>query len=194
MLTLPNSLLLWQTSLKPAATFSRTSVGGDPPTFHIADPTIAKQIFASRTTFPKPVKNYKHIQALFGPNVLTTVGSMWVRHRKISAPAFSDSNMQLVFDQAVRIVNDMFDADWVRQGQRVVLQQAERTMADVSSSKKKTCFHKENQRNNLGIISHLAHAVDHHGSRVRTGARLACQPNTTSRTFPYLPRGSVECP
>ncbi|KAG8884272.1 hypothetical protein FRB98_002545 [Tulasnella sp. 332] len=65
---------------------------------------------------------------LYGPNVVTAEGSDWARHRKISSPAFSDSLIQLAWEQTHRVVHEMFD-DWAqRQGDIVTLNEAEEPM------------------------------------------------------------------
>lgn len=43
----------------------------------------------SRARFPKPVEQYG-VLAFFGRNIVITEGDEWKKHRKISAPAFSD--------------------------------------------------------------------------------------------------------
>lgn len=64
--------------------------------FLIADPNIIKQIGASRTLYPKPIRMYKTLE-IYGPNLVTSEGAVWTRHRKITSPAFSELNIQLVW-------------------------------------------------------------------------------------------------
>ncbi|KAG8885179.1 NuA4 histone acetyltransferase subunit [Tulasnella sp. 331] len=93
---------------------------GDKPKFHIADPSIIQRISMSRQSFQKPTDIYKPLE-IFGRGVITAEGTDWVHHRKVSARAFSEPNMQMVWEQATRIVQDMFDSDWSLQGDKVML-------------------------------------------------------------------------
>lgn len=95
--------------------------------FHVADAGVIGQICSARNTFIKPQVMYSSLD-LYGPNVVTAEGSDWARHRKISSPAFSDSLLQLAWEQTYRVVHDMFD-DWsLQQGDVVTLDKAEEPM------------------------------------------------------------------
>ncbi|KAG8884270.1 hypothetical protein FRB98_002543 [Tulasnella sp. 332] len=96
--------------------------------FHIADPFIVSQICASRTLFTKPTYD---IMDLYGPNVLSTDGDVWLRHRKISNPAFSETMIQLAWEQTFRVIYDMFD-DWDQQGDKVMLNRTEEPMKTLT--------------------------------------------------------------
>ena len=48
-----------------------------------------QEVTASRLQFVKPVEMYE-VLAAYGSNVLVTEGESWKRHRRISAPAFSE--------------------------------------------------------------------------------------------------------
>lgn len=65
----------------------------------------------SRARFPKPVKQYTILQ-FFGNNIVASEGEEWKRYRKVSAPAFSERNNKLVWDETVKIMLDMFDNLW----------------------------------------------------------------------------------
>ncbi|KAL1946308.1 hypothetical protein VTO73DRAFT_15435 [Trametes versicolor] len=80
-------------------------------TLYIADPAIAKEIIGARARFPKPLETYA-LLATFGTNILVTEGEEWKRQRKIAAPAFSERNNKLVWDESFRIVDDMFKNVW----------------------------------------------------------------------------------
>ncbi|EDR04916.1 uncharacterized protein LACBIDRAFT_303796 [Laccaria bicolor S238N-H82] len=56
----------------------------------------------------KPLEDYEPLK-IFGPSILTSEGEQWKRYRKIVAPAFSDRNYKMVWDETVRIVNGCFD-------------------------------------------------------------------------------------
>lgn len=80
-------------------------------TLLLADPAAIKEVTSSRARFPKPLEDYEPLK-IFGPNVLTSEGEEWKRYRKVVAPAFSDRNYKMVWDETVRIVNGFFDTAW----------------------------------------------------------------------------------
>ncbi|KAG9038528.1 hypothetical protein FRB95_000749 [Tulasnella sp. JGI-2019a] len=98
------------------------------PVFHIADASIINQICGSRTLFTKPT--YKILE-VYGPNLVSTDGDVWLRHRKISQPAFSESMIQLAWEQTYRVTSDMFD-EWSQQGDRVTLNRTEEPMKQLT--------------------------------------------------------------
>ncbi|KAI0064392.1 cytochrome P450 [Artomyces pyxidatus] len=77
----------------------------------LADPVTIKEVTTHRARFPKPVHQYK-VLMFFGRNIVASEGDEWKRYRKIAAPAFSEKNNKLVWDETVRIMNDMFDNIW----------------------------------------------------------------------------------
>ncbi|KXN89025.1 Secologanin synthase [Leucoagaricus sp. SymC.cos] len=79
--------------------------------FFVADPAAVKEITTYRSRFPKPVDLY-NVLSFFGYNIIASEGEDWKRYRKISAPAFSDRNNKLVWDETVSIMNDLFDNSW----------------------------------------------------------------------------------
>ncbi|KZV87709.1 cytochrome P450 [Exidia glandulosa HHB12029] len=88
--------------------------------FHVADPVAIKEITTSRSRFPKPTKVYE-LLSLFGPNIVATEGEQWKKHRKPVAPAFSERNNKLVWDEATSIVLNMFQSrDWKGKDEVVV--------------------------------------------------------------------------
>ncbi|PVF98540.1 hypothetical protein CPB86DRAFT_357511 [Serendipita vermifera] len=82
-------------------------------TLFISDAGAVKEITSNRVLFPKPVQAYTSI-AVFGPNIVTTEFDDWKRHRRISAPSFSERNNRLVFDATSEIVNELFE-HWSKQ-------------------------------------------------------------------------------
>ncbi|KIJ53679.1 hypothetical protein M422DRAFT_775709 [Sphaerobolus stellatus SS14] len=62
--------------------------------------------------FIKSVDHYS-ILNVFGPNVVTTEGPEWKKHRRITAPTFSERNNRFVWDETMRVLDDMFDS-WGR--------------------------------------------------------------------------------
>ncbi|KAJ3575472.1 hypothetical protein NP233_g1074 [Leucocoprinus birnbaumii] len=79
--------------------------------FYVADAAAVKEITTYRSRFPKPVEYYDTL-SFFGFNIVASEGEDWKRYRKISAPAFSDRNNKLVWDETVSIMNDLFDNAW----------------------------------------------------------------------------------
>ncbi|VDC04500.1 unnamed protein product [Peniophora sp. CBMAI 1063] len=79
----------------------------------VADPDAIKEITTHRARFPKPLKNYE-VVSFFGGNIVATEGEEWKRHRKICAPAFSERNNKLVWDESVRVVLELIDGVWKR--------------------------------------------------------------------------------
>ncbi|KAH9899278.1 cytochrome P450 [Cubamyces lactineus] len=80
-------------------------------TLYLADPAVIKDVIGARARFPKPMGPYKVLLA-FGPNLVASEGDEWKRQRKLVAPAFSERNNRLVWDETVRIMYDLFDNVW----------------------------------------------------------------------------------
>ncbi|KAI8969412.1 cytochrome P450 [Trametes punicea] len=79
--------------------------------FYVADPAVAKEIIGARARFPKLTEDYR-LLATFGSNILVTEGEVWKRQRKIAAPAFSERNYRLVWDETIHIVEDLLQNVW----------------------------------------------------------------------------------
>ncbi|KAH7923074.1 cytochrome P450 [Leucogyrophana mollusca] len=77
----------------------------------IADAQAIKEIVWARGRFPKPLHQYI-ILTFFGENIVVSEGEEWKRYRKIVAPAFSDRNNRLVWEETTRIMLDLFDSAW----------------------------------------------------------------------------------
>ncbi|KAI0279041.1 cytochrome P450 [Russula aff. rugulosa BPL654] len=78
---------------------------------YIADAAAVKEITTYRYRFPKPLYRYQ-VLTVFGPNIVASVGEEWKKYRKITAPAFSERNNKLVWDETIGIMNDLFDNVW----------------------------------------------------------------------------------
>ncbi|THU83303.1 cytochrome P450 [Dendrothele bispora CBS 962.96] len=89
------------------------------PFVNIADPAIITEVTSSRARFPKPVEQYT-VLSFFGRNIVASEGEEWKKYRKISAPAFSDRNNKLVWDESLRIMDDLFANVWGDQDTIVV--------------------------------------------------------------------------
>ncbi|KAK0466861.1 cytochrome P450 [Desarmillaria tabescens] len=73
--------------------------------------TDLKDITATRVSFPKPVSMF-HRLSIFGPNIVASEGDAWKKYRKISAPAFSDRNNRLVWEESLKITGDLINTVW----------------------------------------------------------------------------------
>ncbi|KAF8494809.1 cytochrome P450 [Gautieria morchelliformis] len=88
-------------------------------TYLLADPVAVKEVTLHRARFPKPVQQYT-VLAFFGKNIVVTENEEWKRHRKVTAPAFTERNNKLVWDEAVRATVGMFDS-WGTDKSEVVI-------------------------------------------------------------------------
>ncbi|KAI0349208.1 cytochrome P450 [Trametes cingulata] len=88
-------------------------------TLYLADPAVIKDVIGARARFPKPMGPYRILLA-FGPNLVASEGEEWKRQRRLVAPAFSEKNNRLVWDETVRILYDLFDNVWGKQNTVVV--------------------------------------------------------------------------
>ncbi|KDQ09997.1 hypothetical protein BOTBODRAFT_137276 [Botryobasidium botryosum FD-172 SS1] len=89
--------------------YSQTSVLPDTRViFSIADAEAIKEIAQNKATFPKPAFT---ILALYGSNLLVAGEEEAKHHRKIAAPAFSERNNKLVWQETARIIDEIF-AEW----------------------------------------------------------------------------------
>lgn len=78
-------------------------------TLHVADPGAILQITTRRNDFPKPIELYGSVD-LYGKNVVTTEGSIWRHHRKITAPPFTEKNNHLVWLESLHQGKSMMDS------------------------------------------------------------------------------------
>ncbi|KAI0279053.1 cytochrome P450 [Russula aff. rugulosa BPL654] len=79
----------------------------------------SKDITTYRARFPKPIFRYRVI-SVFGPNIVASEGEEWKKYRKIAAPAFSEKNNKLVWDETIHIMMDLFDNVWGDRSEVVV--------------------------------------------------------------------------
>ncbi|KAH9172708.1 cytochrome P450 [Lactarius sanguifluus] len=80
-------------------------------TIILADAAAIKEVITSRATFPKPLRLYS-VLSVFGSNIIASEGEEWKRYRTITAPAFSERNTRLVWDETSRIMFDLFNNVW----------------------------------------------------------------------------------
>ncbi|TVY91117.1 Cytochrome P450, partial [Lachnellula willkommii] len=74
-----------------------------------SDADVVCQVVHRWKDFPKSAGDYVAL-AVFGPNVVTTEGADWQRHRKITAPPFNEKNSGLVFHQTTIQTKKMLDS------------------------------------------------------------------------------------
>lgn len=79
---------------------------------HTANPEVIHEIASRREDFPKPTEHYR-ILAMFGRNVVTTEGTMWRMHRKVTSASFNEKNSALVFRAAIDQAQGMTD-HWLK--------------------------------------------------------------------------------
>ncbi|KAK7683817.1 hypothetical protein QCA50_013193 [Cerrena zonata] len=82
----------------------------------VADAAVAKDIMANRFKFPKPIEQYEALTP-FGPHIVASEHEQWKKYRKVAAPAFTEPNNKLVWNETVRIVEDLFQNVWGDQKQ-----------------------------------------------------------------------------
>ncbi|EPS98786.1 hypothetical protein FOMPIDRAFT_1037349 [Fomitopsis schrenkii] len=80
----------------------------------LADAAAIKEVTSNRVKFSKPLAVYK-ILKFYGSNVVVTEGEEWKRHRKISAPSFSERNTRLVWDETMSIMRELCEDVWAGQ-------------------------------------------------------------------------------
>jgi cytochrome P450 len=80
----------------PANVISSWTVGPGGANLQIANAEIIAEVGHRWKDFSKQVENYQTM-TVFGSNILSTEGSTWQRHRKITAPPFNERNSGYVF-------------------------------------------------------------------------------------------------
>ncbi|KAL8693366.1 MAG: hypothetical protein Q9218_001803 [Villophora microphyllina] len=78
-----------------------------------ASPSVIHQIATRRTDWVKPIEHYSVVEQ-FGPNVVTTEGSTWRDHRKVSSGSFNEKSNAVVWKESIRQAQQMVKA-WGRQ-------------------------------------------------------------------------------
>lgn len=72
-------------------------------------PEVIHQVSQQREKFPKIHEAYEILRQ-YGENVVSANGDTWRRHRKVTAPAFTERNVGRVFSEAVRQAQSMTEA------------------------------------------------------------------------------------
>jgi hypothetical protein len=60
-------------------------------TLWVSDADMIADVVHRWKDFPKPIEYYNSLD-IYGPNVVTTEGSTWQKHRKITGPPFNERN------------------------------------------------------------------------------------------------------
>ncbi|KAL8816114.1 MAG: hypothetical protein Q9223_004820 [Gallowayella weberi] len=80
-----------------------------------ASPAVIHQIATRRSEWVKPIEHYSVIEH-FGPNVVTTEGSTWRDHRKVSSASFNERSNAVVWKESIRQAGEMVKAWGRREG------------------------------------------------------------------------------
>ncbi|KAI5836312.1 cytochrome P450 [Schizophyllum commune Tattone D] len=80
-------------------------------TIDIANANMIKVASWSRLRYPKNVERYSFLQ-FFGNNVVASEFDEWKLYRRIVAPAFSDRNNALVWDEAFYTIEGLINDVW----------------------------------------------------------------------------------
>lgn len=110
----------------------------------VASAEAIHQITQRREAFPKPLESYA-ILDIYGRNIISTEGSDWKMHRKVTAPGFNEKNNVLVFKESVAQAQGMVRR-WIGPEGK-----GNFTVADVA---------KDSMRVTLHIISRVGFGVE----------------------------------
>ncbi|KAG4416010.1 hypothetical protein IFR04_010835 [Cadophora malorum] len=106
-------------------TFLTVSPGGI--ILNTADADLISQVTSRGTDFPKPTHIYRPI-SIYGTNIVSSEGATWRHHRKLTSPAFSEKNNQLVWKETLDLSQAMVSS-WFGTGtSRTTTQVAPDTM------------------------------------------------------------------
>ncbi|KAI9787499.1 MAG: hypothetical protein M1839_000028 [Geoglossum umbratile] len=101
---------------------------------YTCDADVISQIVSRRNDFPKPQEMYGLLN-IFGRNVVTTEGSLWRRHRKITSPPFTEKNNALVWKESLSQAQAMLRG-WVGKSGR-----GDKTVTDFPSDTMRLPLH-----------------------------------------------------
>lgn len=73
---------------------------------YVADADAINQITGRRNDFPKPIEMYGAVD-VYGKNVVSTEGSIWRHHRKITSTPFTEKNNLLVWRESLHQAQSM---------------------------------------------------------------------------------------
>ncbi|KAJ0416922.1 cytochrome P450 [Aspergillus carlsbadensis] len=75
---------------------------------NVSDAGVVVQVTHSTGGWPKPIWQYQAVE-LYGPNVVTSEGHDWARHRRRTATIFNQKNDALVWKESIRLVQEMLE-------------------------------------------------------------------------------------
>ncbi|KAI9752696.1 MAG: hypothetical protein M4579_005534 [Chaenotheca gracillima] len=81
----------------------------------IADALAVYDISLRKNAFPKPRRMYIPLE-IFGPNLDTTNGGDWQRHKRVTAPPFNEKNNKVVWNEALRHASQLVQI-WTGRGE-----------------------------------------------------------------------------
>jgi cytochrome P450 len=98
----------WRNHHKPFARIGETFILVSPfEVFVLTDSAeVIHQVSQQREKFPKIHEVYEILRQ-YGENVISAEGPTWKRHRKVTAPSFTEKNVGKVFVEAVRQAQSM---------------------------------------------------------------------------------------
>jgi len=101
----------WEYRFSPFSKLGTTFIVVSPlrNTLMTADPDVITQITTRRNDFPKSIQLYKVLE-IYGRNLLTVEGKEWRRHRRITAPPFSEQNNRLVWKESISQAGQMVES------------------------------------------------------------------------------------
>ncbi|KAI9148023.1 Phomenoic acid biosynthesis cluster cytochrome P450 monooxygenase [Paramyrothecium foliicola] len=76
---------------------------------YLADPDAIKDIWRRGSEFPRDT-SVTAILDVFGPNISTSQGLQWQKHRRIAASSFNDKNNRIVWSESVTVATDMLSS------------------------------------------------------------------------------------
>ena len=76
--------------------------------FFYSDADVVHEVvIEKRDALEKPLELYSPLD-LFGPSIVSTNGAEWKKHRSLSQPGFSESNLKLVAESTTELSYDLF--------------------------------------------------------------------------------------
>ncbi|QIW99633.1 hypothetical protein AMS68_005151 [Peltaster fructicola] len=100
----------------------------------VASPEAISQITTRRNDFPKPIELYGGVD-IFGKNVVSTEGSIWRHHRKITSPPFTEKNNKMVWLESLQQAQSMM-AGWIGPNEKT-----SQALTDVSEGAMRLSLH-----------------------------------------------------
>lgn len=99
---------VWENQFEPFEEHGDAFLTVSPGAVHVwlANAEAIRQVTSRREAFPKPLESYKILE-IFGRNIITTEGSDWKKHRKVTSPGFNEKNNALVFAESCRQTEGM---------------------------------------------------------------------------------------